>query len=233
MDFRRRTSEHPPIIVNWTPVERVSSIKFLSVNITEDLTWTIHTRSVVRKAHQHLFFLRRLKKFGLSSKILRQFYSCTVESILTGCITAWYGNCTALNRKAMHRIVQKAQHIVGGELPSLQDIYTQRCVRKARKIIRDSCHPSHELFSLLPSGRRYHSIRTRTSRMRDSSFSQAIRLLNSRQQTTLTNPPTPHTGFHLHTSHTDSDSTVACLALHSIEHMQLHLLFCTNNTVKH
>ncbi len=47
-----------------------------------------YTQSVVRKAHQHLFFLRRLKKFGLSSKILRQFYSCTVESILTGCITA-------------------------------------------------------------------------------------------------------------------------------------------------
>ncbi len=58
--------------------------------------------------------------------------------------------------------------------------YTQRCVKKARKIIRDSCRPSHELFSLIPSGRRYHSIRTRTSRTRDSFFSQAIRLLNSR-----------------------------------------------------
>ncbi len=92
-------------------------------------------------------------------KILRQFYSYTVESILTGCITAWYGNCTTLNRKALQRIVQMAQHIVGGELPSLQDIYTQRCMRKARKIIRDSCHPSHELFSLLPSGRWHHSIR--------------------------------------------------------------------------
>ncbi len=67
--------------------------------------------------------------------------------------------------------------------------YTQRCVKKARKIIRDSCRPSHELFSLIPSGRRYHSIRTRTSRTRDSFFSQAIRLLNSREQTILTHPP--------------------------------------------
>ncbi len=39
--------------------------------------------------------------------------------------------------------------------------------------------------------------------------------------------PTPHTGFHLHTRHTDS--TVACLTLHNTEHTQLHLLFCTNN----
>ncbi len=58
VDFRRRTSERPPIIIDWTPVERVSSININSVNITEDLTWTIHTRSVVRKAHQCLFFLR-------------------------------------------------------------------------------------------------------------------------------------------------------------------------------
>ncbi len=94
-------------------------------------------------------------------KMKRQLHSCTVESLLTGCITAWYGNCTVLNRKALYRIVQSAQHIVGGEL--LQDIYTQWCVRKAREIIRDSCNPSHELFLLLPSGRRYRSIRTRTS----------------------------------------------------------------------
>jgi len=38
----------------------------------------------------------------------------------------------------------------------------------------------------------------------------------------LTHPPThkPHIGFNLHTRHTDYDSTVACLALHSLEHMQ-------------
>ncbi len=87
VDFRRRTSEHPPPNTIDGTVEQVSSIKFLSLNITEDLTWTIHTQSVVRKAHQCLFFLRQLKKFCLSSKILRQFYSCTVEKILTGCIT--------------------------------------------------------------------------------------------------------------------------------------------------
>ncbi len=38
------------------------------------------------------------------------------------------------------------------------DIYTRWCMRKARRIISDSSHPSHGLFSLLPSGRRIHSI---------------------------------------------------------------------------
>ncbi len=89
------------------------------------------------------------------------------------------GNSTAGNRKALQRVVRTARHIVGGELPSLQDIYTRRCIRKARRIIKDSSHPSHRLLSLLPSGRRLRSIRSRTSRLRDSFFPQAIRLMNS------------------------------------------------------
>ncbi len=61
------------------PVERVSSFKFLCVHITEDLTWSAHTDAVLKKAHQRLFFLRRLRKFGMSPRILRSFYTCTVE----------------------------------------------------------------------------------------------------------------------------------------------------------
>ncbi len=179
VDYRRQSREHTPITIDKTPVERVSSFKFLGVHITEDLTWSAHTDAVLKKAHQRLFFLRRLRKFGTSPRILRSFYTCTVESILTGCITAWFGNSTAGNRKALQRVVRTARHIVGGELTSLQDIYTRRCTRKARRIIKDSSHPSHRLLSLLPSGRRFRSIRSRTSRLRDSFFPQAIRLMNS------------------------------------------------------
>ncbi len=179
--FRRQSREHTPITIDKTPVERVTSFKFLGVHITEDLTWSAHTDAVLKKAHQRLFFLRRLKKFGTSPRILRSFYTCTVESILTGCITAWFGNSTAGNRRALQRVVRTARHIVGGELPSLQDIYTRRCTRKARRIIKDSSHPSHCLLSLLPSGRRFRSIRSCTSRLRDSFFPQAIRLMNSQK----------------------------------------------------
>ena len=48
---------------------------------------------------QNLFPLKRLTRFGMGPQILKRFYSCTIESILTGCITAWYGNCSASKRK--------------------------------------------------------------------------------------------------------------------------------------
>ncbi len=177
-DFRRQSREHTPITINKTPVERVNSFKFLCVHITEDLTWSAHTDAVLKKTHQSLFFLRRLRKFGRSPSI---------QIIL-------HLHCGEHPDRLHHRLVWKQHrwqpqssakgrvncpHIIGGELPSLQDIYSRRCIRKARRITNDSSHPSHRLFSLLPSGRRLRSIRYRTSRQRDSVFPQAIRLMNS------------------------------------------------------
>ncbi len=117
VDYRRQSREHTPITIDKTPVEQVSSFKFLGVHITEDLTWSAHTDAVLKKAHQRLFFLRRLRKFGTRPRILRSFYTCTVESILTGCITAWFGNSTAGNRRALQRVVRTAATLLEVSFP--------------------------------------------------------------------------------------------------------------------
>ena len=88
-----------PNHIDRTVVEKVKSFKFLGVHITDDLKWSTHTDSVVKKAQQCLYNLRRLKKFVLAPKTLTYFYRCTIESILSGCITPWYGNCTAHNHR--------------------------------------------------------------------------------------------------------------------------------------
>ena len=94
----------------------------------------------MKKAQRRLFNLRRLKKCGLLPKTLTNFYRCTIASILPGCITTWYGNCTAHIRKALQRVVRSA-----GKLPALQDTYNTRYHRKAKKIIKDNNHPSEPL----------------------------------------------------------------------------------------
>ena len=40
---------------------------------------------------------------------------------------------------------------------------------RARNIAQDSLHPGHHLFNLLPSGRRYRCIKTRTNRLKNFS----------------------------------------------------------------
>ena len=78
VDFRKQQREHPPIHIEGTAVEKVESFKFQGVHITDKLKWSTHTDSVVKKAEQCLFNLRRLNKFGLSPKSLTKFYRCTI-----------------------------------------------------------------------------------------------------------------------------------------------------------
>ena len=115
----------------------------------------------------------------MGPQILKRFYSCTIESILTGCITAWYGNCSASDRKARQRVVRTVQYITGAKLPAIQDRYTRRCQKKALKMVKDSSHPSHRLFSLLLHGKRYWSAKSTSKMILNSFYPQAIRLLNS------------------------------------------------------
>ena len=81
--------------------------------------WSKRTKTVVKRAQQHLFPLRRLKRFGMFLQVLKMFYSCTIENILTGCITAWYGNCSASDRKALEG--SAAQYITGAKVPGIQE----------------------------------------------------------------------------------------------------------------
>jgi hypothetical protein len=151
-------------------VERVKSFKFLCVHITEDLTSTNHTDIVVKKdvtVTEEIWH-------GPSDpqKVSQLHHQEYLDSI-----TTWYGNCTAINRKALPRVVWSAQYITGGKLPSLQEIYTWRCLRMTWKIVKESSHPCH---GLLPSCRHYQSFRTWTKRLRDSFYHKAIRLLKSK-----------------------------------------------------
>ena len=179
VDFgRTQERDYTPVSINGTPVERVDTFKYLGVQITDDLTWSTHLDTVGKKARQRLYHLRRLKKFRASKPVLRSFYTCTIESMLTGNITAWYGNTTIQDRKALQRVVRSAERTIGGKLPNLADIYTKRCKGKTSSILKDPSHPGYGLFSLLRSGNRYRSLAAKTERLRKSFYPQAVRYLN-------------------------------------------------------
>ncbi|KAK3528738.1 hypothetical protein QTP70_011206 [Hemibagrus guttatus] len=155
VDFRRAQSDHSLLFIDGSSVEIVKSTKFLGVHLVEDLTWSLNTSSITKKAQQRLYFLRRLRKAHLPPPILTMFYRGAIESVLSSCITAWFGNCTVSDRKTLQQIVKTAEKIIGVSLPSITDMYTTRRIRKANSIVDDPTHPSHTLFTLLPSGKSY------------------------------------------------------------------------------
>eukprot|EP00061_Rhincodon_typus_P006414 g27034.t1 len=114
--FRKKGGEHVSTCINGTEVERVKRIKFLGVTIADDLSWTSHVDVTVKKAQQRLFFHRRLRKFAMSIRSLTNFYRYIIESILSGSITAWYGNCSARDCKKLQKVVCTAQTITEANL---------------------------------------------------------------------------------------------------------------------
>ncbi len=68
------------------------------------------------------------------------------------------------------RVVRTAERIIGITLPTLQELYSSRVSKRTDKITLDPSHPAHSLFELLPSGRRYRALSTRTTRHRNSFF---------------------------------------------------------------
>ncbi|KAK3528513.1 hypothetical protein QTP70_001717 [Hemibagrus guttatus] len=94
VDMSKERRTHQPLFIRELEMKRVSSFKYLGVHISKDLTWTLNTTQLFKKAQEQLYFLRRLRKFGMPLKILNNFYSCVIVSVLTNCITVWYGSTT-------------------------------------------------------------------------------------------------------------------------------------------
>jgi hypothetical protein len=122
MDYRKRRAVYAPILINGDVVEKVESFKFLGIHITNMVQ--AHQDSCEEGATKPIP-VWKLKRLSMGPQILKRFYSCLIESIRTGCITAWYGNCSASDHKALQRVVHTAQYITGAKLFAIQDLYTR------------------------------------------------------------------------------------------------------------
>ncbi|KAK3569434.1 hypothetical protein QTP86_030061 [Hemibagrus guttatus] len=179
VDFRKNPAPRPPVILCDSPVSSAESFCFLGTTITKELKWEQNIRSLTKKAQQRMYFLRQLKKFLLPVKMLVNFYTAIIESVLTSSITVWFAAATARDKAKLQHVIHSAEKVIGCSLPSLQELYVSRSRRRAAKIAADPSHPGNELFRSLPSGKRLRSIRTRTSRHKNSFFPTAVSLLNS------------------------------------------------------
>ncbi|KAI3363990.1 hypothetical protein L3Q82_001588 [Scortum barcoo] len=140
--FQAQEDHCPPVItINETTVERV---RFLWVHVSEDLTWTHHidfntlknpdsgsSSSAEAAEAQH----------GLKDPLqLLQVHHREDPDWLHHRLL-WQ---LLLDHEALQREVKAAQHITsaGRSCPSMEDLYTQRCRRKAYRIITDFSNPS-------------------------------------------------------------------------------------------
>ena len=156
------------VSINRASVERVASFRYMGTHITEDLTCSAT-----------LHFLRVLRRNHLEEKLLVSFYWSTIERVLMYCATVWFTACSAADRRALQRITRAAERITSSPLPPVEDIASYRCLSRAQRISRDTFHPGHGLFNLMPSGKQLRSLKCKNNRLRNSFYPWAVRTLNS------------------------------------------------------
>ena len=127
-------------------VDIVDAFTFLGLEITDSLDWHQNTNSIITKAQQRLFFLRRVRSFKVNKSVMLNFYRGIIESILTKGIIVWYGNITAEDKARLQRIVNTASRIIGTELTSVETLYQERLLKRAESIVSDVHHPGSSNF---------------------------------------------------------------------------------------
>ena len=178
VDFRKNKHPITPIHINNEIVEQIFNFKFLGTTVTSDLTWNVNCSQILKKAKQRMYFLRQLKSYNVNSTILQNFYRSIIESILTSSITVWFDKATQHDLLKLYSITKSAEKIIGIDLPSLEDIYVQRLVRKTNLILKDNSHPAVKYFDILPSGRRMRHFKG-NARFLNTTYPQAVKIFNN------------------------------------------------------
>jgi hypothetical protein len=165
VDFRKNSVPPDPVAVKGEFIEMVTHYKYLGITVQSDLKWTEHIRIQTKKASMRLYHLRKLREFNVDRAIQNLFYSAVIESVLLfGCVD---------------RIQRTGQRITQLQMTSWRETHHSRVMKKAQHIIKDVQHPLNCHFNLLPSGRRYRMLRTKTSRFKNTFVPTSVSYLNS------------------------------------------------------
>ena len=122
------------VVIKNQEITQVSSYKYLGVHIDNLLGWKTHIDNLCNRLQQRLYFLRRLRLYGVSSHIMMIFYRAIVESILRYGISSWFGNLTVkLKSKlaGMHKTAMKI--VVRKEYEPIQSMYEQAVRKKSKE----------------------------------------------------------------------------------------------------
>ena len=160
-------------------MEIVESIRYLGLILDSALNFKEQVTSVQRKCQQRLRVLRRLRFFELDPQLLLNLYRSIVEPLLTYCSGIYYPSLSVTERNKLVKISNMASKIIGLPVPPISEIADKALLRRAHAVSADSSHPLHAEFELLPSGRRYRSIKCKKAKYSRSFVPMAVNRLNA------------------------------------------------------
>lgn len=184
--FGKNNIEIPNIVMEGETVERVHCAKLLGVLLSDRLTWDDHVATIINKASKRLYYLRQLKRSGLSAKELIKVYLTMIRPITEYACQVWSNSLTHANNEQIESIQKRALKIISPsltykdamdmhQLPRLQDRRDNLCRKMFNTIMMNSDNRLHGLLPApkeskynLRETKRFPLPRTKTNRFKNS-----------------------------------------------------------------
>ena len=101
-----------PILINSTPVPRVTNYKCLGVNLDDKLCWDSHIEMICKKVAAGIAAIKRVKPF-VPPEMLKVIYNALVQPYFDYCSPLW-DNCGIGLKEKLQKYQNRAARILAG-----------------------------------------------------------------------------------------------------------------------
>ena len=133
-------------------------------------------RFVMSKVNQRMYFLRKLKSFGVDGVLVSLFYNAVVQSLMSFCVIVWGGNLACKEVCQFDRVAKRVSRMTDVKQSCFVEILDKFCLRKIEAIIKDESHSLLKCISFSQRINRIIHIKAKRERFRNSFLPYAVRL---------------------------------------------------------
>ena len=151
----RKVVRYPVLVINNTPIERVTNFNYLGLQLSNDLNWDKYKCVISLKLTKTIGVLNRLR-YEYPEEILLTLYNTLILPHLNYCILLWganTGNIHKLQKKAL-RIISNSKFLAHTEpickslnLLKVQDIYQLAILKFYFKLINNELPQYFDTFT--------------------------------------------------------------------------------------
>ena len=156
--FGRKQINMPKITMNNTKLERVENTKLLGVIINNKLTWGDHVDYICAKVTKRIYFIRLLKRAGISRHDMLQVYYSIIRSVLEYACEIWH---PGLNKKQTEQLEYIQKRVIRIVFPSESytdvikvhkiPLLSERREELCQRFFKSISEPEHKLHKFLPN----------------------------------------------------------------------------------
>jgi len=90
--------------------------KILGVTVNSDLKWDYHVAVITSKAGKRLWFMKQLRKAGVTQDDLMFYYQSVVRPVLEYASPCWHLNLTKEQTKQLEDVQRRALQVIFGNI---------------------------------------------------------------------------------------------------------------------